>query len=823
MSSVDFFKKQFPKISEAALSKAQDLLSKGLSPYYIFSYRPDEIENLSIYDLLQLKAISASHEALKVAKESAMEKLGERLKAQSGLVEKINKAMSEESIKELLRPFVGKRRPQAIQARKAGLEVFADWIVAVGKGTEVITTTLEEKAKEFLNPKAGFLTHSEVITGVQKILVDRLSLDPELYQLVKKEINEKGQLVIEKGKKFHEKSRYVRFVGQKIPTAFLMRTREAFRYLTIRRGWLSGFLKLTVSIDQAKLLEKFQDQINPAKNEKLQGFFLNVCKQALEVSVIPSAVDVLHKHAKEFAERVISDQSVSQLKGLLMLGGVGRKIVLGVYPEKTQYHIALVDDTGKLISDTNVDLSAEGVEATTLALFESTLKTMKVHAVAIAHNAHSRAAQEAFTRILQGLSKVEIPIHIVYDKGACEVYASQIRKENSQEKKAQVEIPEAAPPEEVSSAEEGEQISTEEVSASETSKEEKVQATTSPEKAPEVSSSKGADKAAFIARFLQNPMQEFFKVDFAKLGFSALPLSQEALSKAISDAATFCTHQVGLDVNLAPAKALSYISGITEELSQAIEDYRKQKGPFQDRRDLLKVPGMTSDIFTQAAGFLYIRTGKNLMDASRIHPENYQVVKDLARELAIPVSKLFNQKMSELSIRRRKWEELVGKKKFSNILSECKDSYQDFRKIFRGVSFSPELKSWEDLKEGFVASAVVQHVADFGVLVDLGIAEKGLISIKELPKDWIGKHYRRLYPGSHVKVKVTGLDKEKKRISLALLTGTSFPRGKFSGDRKFSKSKKDFSKSFSKDRRPSKPKESFNNPFAALKGLKLDK
>ena len=348
-----------------------------------------------------------------------------------------------------------------------------------------------------------------------------------------------------------------------------------------------------------------------------------------------------------------------------------------------------------------------------------------------------------------------------------------------------------------------------------------------PDKNPAVRS------AISIARRLQDPLSELVKVEPESIGLGPYleDVSQNLLKKCLNSVVGDCIHFVGVDVNRASEHLLKYVSGIGSDLAKKIVRNREKNGLFENRDELTRVSRWGSGSYKQAVGFLRIREGgQSLLDSTGIHPERYTALRDMAKELGENVSALFGQGTDKLLGLKEKWSKLVGPFTFDFISKELKNQGKDPRGAFKIFQFHEDIFSLEDLKEKMICNGLVSNITHFGVFVNIGAGQDGLVHVSEM----VGgvRPLEKFHAGDSVSVSVKAIDREKSQITLTMKfgekTGTSKSSGRASGkrlskkpgtkNRKKSKSKKTRGKVSKK--RTGQRKSPFNNPFAVLHDLK---
>jgi uncharacterized protein len=268
-----------------------------------------------------------------------------------------------------------------------------------------------------------------------------------------------------------------------------------------------------------------------------------------------------------------------------------------------------------------------------------------------------------------------------------------------------------------------------------------------------------------------DPLAELVKIDPKSIGVGQYQhdVEQGALKKSLDQTVESCVNSVGVNVNTASKHLLMYISGLGPTLAQNIVDYRAEHGPFNIRKELLKVPRMGEKAFEQSAGFLRIQGGKNPLDNSAVHPESYAVVENMAKDLACSVEELIANKSLKKKLKLEEYmTETVGMPTLLDIMEELDKPGRDPREAIQIFSFDPTVKTLDDLKEGLVLPGIVTNITNFGCFVDIGIKENGLVHISEMADRFISDPTQIVSIHQHVKVKVLNIDFARKRVQLSM-------------------------------------------------------
>lgn len=776
-----FISNKVPTAPFKSVEAVLKLTEEGATVPFIARYRKERTGNL---DEVVIRDIISTHEEwneILKRKEFIHQEIDKQGNLTKELSEQILTCYDLGELEEIYRPYKRKKKTKATLAREAGLEPLADWIWALGHGESSDSTTLEVKAKEFANVPKGFVTYEEILRGAQNILVEKISNNVDLRKQVKDYFNENSKIVSVIGQKYKNHSKYEMYKEYSEPVKSLMSAKASHRYLALRRGWQENELKVSIEAELDPLIDVFTNFAISKKGTQADAFLTTCAKAALSVHVVPSITNELHRTLKEEADKHAIDVFAENLRRVLMGSPFGAKVVLGVDPGlRTGCKIALVDKSGRFISHTVLHTQGDNAFNNAKKLFQEVTKQIPIEAIAVGNGTAGRETEEFIRKVLKEIEQEQVPVILVNESGAS-IY-----------------------------------------SASDTAREE----------FPDLDLT--VRGAISIARRLQDPLAELVKIDPKSIGVGQYQhdVAQGQLKKSLHDVVESCVNRVGVDLNTASESLLQYVAGIGPALAKNIIKRRQESGLFAERSQLLEVTSFSSKAFEQAAGFLRIPEAKSPLDATGIHPESYQAVQDMAKELGLTVGKLMGNAKEMLSKQKDKWIQLVGEFTFEDIIRELDTPGRDPRDPFKVFKFREDIHEVKDLKDEMICPGIVTNVTNFGAFVDIGVHQDGLVHISELAHEFVDDPRKVVNPGDQVKVKVLSVDADKNQISLSMLLTdkpqTNVAKKKTSPAKKGAKSansKKPYNKRPNKsgrsERRP--PKSNFNNPFAALGEIKLNK
>lgn len=790
-----YFSKFIPTINLKSAAAVLELAAEGATVPFIARYRKEKTGNL---DEVQIRSVIEANETFQEIVKRKIFLLKE-IADQGNLTEEIKKRIEISwdlgELEEIYRPFKKKKKTKATIAREAGLEPLANWLWEVGHGTLKDDMTMEMKAKNFINPAHKIQTYEDALKGSQDILVEKIANDADLRAKVQKNYFDNGKVICKAAKGFKPHSKYDMYKEFEEPVKNLMETKNSHRYMAMRRGWQEEELSLDVKGDDETLLKTYIAFATNNPDMPIGDFLANCAKVALNVYVIPSITNEVHRSLKEKSDEDAIKVFAENVRKLLLGSPFGSRCVLGVDPGlRTGCKVALIDKSGAFISHTVLHTLGDGAEAKAKTLFGEVLKQIQIDAVAVGNGTAGRQTEAFLRKVLTDLGK-NIPVIMVNESGASVYSASDVARQEFPDLDVTV---------------------------------------------------KGAIS---IARRLQDPLAELVKVDPKSIGVGQYQhdVNQSHLKKSLDAVVESCVNNVGVDLNTASAPLLSFVSGIGPSLAQNIVEHRKTKGLFTERSELLKVTKFSTKVFEQAAGFLRIPGGKVVLDSTGIHPERYAAVKDMAQDMNIAVSDLIGEGAKKLVDQRTKWAKLVGEFTFDDIVKELEKPGRDPRDPFKIFQYREDIFEVKDLKEDMICPGIVTNVTNFGAFVDIGVHQDGLVHISELSHKFIEDPRKVVNPGDQVKVRVLKVDVEKNQIALSMkleavsnevkAERAAHSRPQFDGQ------KREFKPSGDRQQRPqhgggynkgaapnkggtpgataAKPgQKPFNNPFAALTQFK---
>jgi len=693
-------------VSTKQVQATIELLDEGATVPFISRYRKEITGSM---DEVQITAIRDRFEQLRELdkrRESILKSIQEQGKLTEELENKIKTAGTMTELEDLYLPYKQKRKTRASIAKEKGLEPLATVLL------EQSITDLEAEAAKYIDTEKGVATLEEALSGARDIIAELINEDQQARATVRQLFNEKGTI---KSKVFPGKETE----GQKYRDYFeweepIAKT-PSHRLLAMRRGEKEGFLMLDIAPveeDAVEILERQFVQGRGICADHVKLAAKDAYKRLLKPSMETEVRMGTKNKADEEAIRVFSDN----LKQLLLSSPLGQKNVLALDPGfRSGCKLVCLDKQGKLLEETVVyPHEPQRQTQQSAAVIMALCQKHGIEAISIGNGTAGRET-EAFVKGL-GLPK-EILIVMVNESGASVYSASDVAREEFPEYDVTVR------------------------------------------------------GAVSIGRRLMDPLAELVKIDPKAIGVGQYQhdVDQTALKKSLDEVVISSVNLVGVEVNTASKQLLTYVSGLGPQLAQNIIEYRNTNGPFKSRADIKKVARMGEKAFEQSAGFLRIRDGENPLDRSAVHPESYTVVERMAKDLGSSVTEIMKSKELRQKIVLKNYvSETVGLPTLQDIFQELDKPGRDPRQTFEVFEFADGVHEMKDLRPGMKLPGIITNVTKFGVFVDIGVHQDGLIHISHLSDRFISDPSEVVKVQQKVQVTVLEVDEARKRISLSM-------------------------------------------------------
>lgn len=680
------------------------LLEEGATIPFISRYRKEATGGLDEVQTGDIKTWYEKYKELEKRKEFILKTISEQKKLTPELTEKINDCWDSTELEDLYLPFKPKRQTRAEIARKNGLEPLAKWLMTQQQDP------VGKKASQYVNGQV--VDVEAALKGARDIIAEWVNEDANARQLIRNIFSHDAIISskVVKGKE-QEGEKYADYFDFCTPLARC----PSHRILAIRRGEAEGFLRVTISPDDEKCLDKlvprYAKKDVPAADQ-VEEAVTDAYKRLLKPSIETEFASLSKEKADEAAIAVFAEN----LRQLLLSPPLGQQRILAIDPGfRTGCKLVCLNEQGDLLHNETIYPHPPQNEFTKAAgKVVKLVSTYRIDAIAIGNGTASRETERFISSLRY---EKEVKVFVVSENGASVYSASKTAREEFPEYDVTVR------------------------------------------------------GAVSIGRRLNDPLAELVKIDPKSIGVGQYQhdVDQTKLKHSLDRTVESCVNLVGVNLNTASRHLLTYVSGLGETLAQNIVDWRTENGPFRSRKELKKVPRLGVKAFEQCAGFLRIPDAENPLDNSAVHPESYPIVEKMARDLHCSVKELIRNKplISAIDINSYKTED-AGIETLNDILQELEKPGRDPRSTVQILEFDPNVHTIHDLKEGMKLPGIVTNITNFGCFVDIGIKENGLVHISELADRFVSDPTEVVSLHQHVEVTVLSVDMERKRIALSL-------------------------------------------------------
>ncbi len=695
-----------PSTKVAATAK---LLAEGATVPFIARYRKEVTGSLDEVAITSVRDRMAQLVELEQRREAIVKSLTERSLLSDELKAAVASAETLSALEDLYAPYRPKRRTRATIAREAGLEPLAERLL-----NEQATLDPTEAAAAFVNAEKQVANTAAALSGARDIIAERVCDDAaaraRLRELYWAAGTARSKVITGKeteGAKFKDYFDWNEPIA-KIPS---------HRLLALRRGEEEGILLVRITPAEEEALTVLEPMFVKAPRqpagEQVRLAVVDSYKRLLGFAIEGELRVETKKRADDTAIRIFADN----LRELLLAPALGQKTVLALDPGfRTGCKTVVLDRQGKLLHHDVVHATAGGPNQIREAgeTIRALVQKFSVEAIAIGNGTASRETEQ-FVRTLK------LPAHInivqVNESGASIYSASEVARDEFPDQDITVR------------------------------------------------------GAVSIGRRLMDPLAELVKLDPKSIGVGQYQhdVEETALRRGLDDTVVSCVNRVGVELNTASKQLLGYVSGLGPALAANIVAFRNQNGPFHSRKALLKVPRLGPKAFEQCAGFLRVRDGEHPLDSSAVHPERYDLVDSMARDLGCGVIDLLRDPALRTRIQPEKYvTDTVGLPTLKDILEELAKPGRDPRQQFEAFTFQEGVEKMEHLQPGMKLPGIVTNVTAFGAFVDIGVHQDGLVHVSQLADRFVKDPAEVVKVGQKVRVTVTEVDLERKRIALSM-------------------------------------------------------
>ena len=700
-------------LSPHRVNNALDLWLEGGTVPFIARYRKEQTGSL---DEVQLRDIFERYtylDELAERKEKIVEEISSQGKLTPQLEAKIAACLNKTELEDLYLPYKPKRRTRATIAKEKGLAPLADWIESNNK-PQVSNISLTWEANKYVDADKGVEDAEQASSGAADILAEQIADRAEIRAYLREYLFNKGVFVSQvKGKHPEGSTKYEMYRNYSYGVSRI----PPHNILALYRGEAEGILSVDITFDESEVMAYLGREIR-TKNPTIKEFYHKMLKDAFNRLLKPSLIREVRSDRQAYADVESIQTFEANLRNLLLAPPAGRKPTLAIDPGfRTGCKVVALSDTGKYLEYRAIfPHSGEGKRKQAAQIVKDFIGKYQIELIAIGNGTASRETDLFISEVLREVEAKPTKV-IVNESGASIYSASEVAREEFPNLDITVR------------------------------------------------------GAVSIGRRLQDPLAELVKIDPKSIGVGQYQhdVNQKLLKQKLEESVESCVNYVGVDLNTASKELLTFVSGISDTVANNLVTYRNDKGAFNNRKELLKVAKLGKKTYEQAAGFLRIRNGDNPLDNTAVHPESYQVIKQIAKSLNVSLDRIttVNDRLKNLDLKQFVTSE-VGLPTLTDAIAELEKPGRDPREEFQYASFSEGIAEIEDLTEGMVLEGVVTNVVNFGAFVDVGVHQDGLVHISQLCDRFVSDPNEIVKVGQVVKVKVLEVNPKLKRIGLSI-------------------------------------------------------
>ena len=707
MTHIQYIQNQ-TNIAPKSIEATIKLLSEDCTIPFISRYRKDQTGNLDEVQIEAISKLNKQFDEIIKRKESILKSIEEQNALSPELKSKIENSFDLQELEDFYLPYKKKKKTKADVARENGLEPLAK-IIMSQKNDDI-----EFLASKYLN--ANVKNEDEALQGARDIIAEWINENIFIRKNLRRLFQRKAEITtkVVKTKKDDEAAqKFSQYFDWNEPIS----KAPSHRLLAMLRAEAEGFVKLNVAIEKEEALDFIEENIIKNKNSDATEHLELAIKDSYKRLLEPAISNETLQEAKTKADIKAIDVFSENLRQLLLAPPLGEKRILAIDPGyRTGCKVVCLDEKGDLLNNETIYPHApQNDTAMAMKKIRSMVNAYNIEAISIGNGTASRETEFFIKKI--AFDK-PVQVFVVSEAGASVYSASKIAREEFSNYDVTVR------------------------------------------------------GSVSIGRRLSDPLAELVKIDPKSIGVGQYQhdVDQTKLQSALDSTVMSCVNSVGININTASKSLLSYVSGIGEKMAENIVAYRSENGPFEDRKQLKKVPRLGEKAYQQAAAFIRIRDGKNPLDNSAVHPEAYPIVEKMAKDLGIKTTELIANKEKIAQIKPENYiTPEIGILTLKDILKELEKPGLDPRKAAKIFEFDPNVKTIKDLRTGMILPGIVNNITAFGCFVDVGIKESGLVHISQLKEGYVSDVNEVVKMHQHVQVKVVEVDEARKRIQLTMI------------------------------------------------------
>jgi uncharacterized protein len=707
MTNISFIQSQV-NTTPKNIEATLKLLSEDCTIPFISRYRKDQTGNLDEVQVENIAKLSKQYDEIVKRKESILKTIEEQGQLSPELKSKIEKSFDLQEIEDLYLPYKKKKKTRADVARENGLEPLATLILAQRNDDVDFLST------QYINKNVA--NEDEALQGARDIVAEWINENIAVRQSLRRLYNRKAVVetkVVKKKAEEEDAQKFKQYFDWSEPLS----KAPSHRLLAMLRAENEGFIKLKIEID----IDETYDLIDEIIIKNGNSPSINHVQLAIEDSfkrlLHPAISNETLQEAKAKADIKAIDVFAGNLSQLLLAPPLGEKRILAIDPGyRSGCKIVCLDEKGDLLyNETIYPHQPQNETAMAMKKIKSMVNAYNIEAISIGNGTASRETEFFIKKI--AFDK-PVQVFVVSEAGASIYSASKIARDEFPNYDVTVR------------------------------------------------------GSVSIGRRLSDPLAELVKIDAKSIGVGQYQhdVDQIKLKEELDNTVIRCVNSVGININTASKSLLSYVSGIGEKMVENIVAYRSENGPFEDRKQIKKVPRLGEKAYQQAAAFVRIHNGKNPLDNSAVHPEAYGIVEKMAKDLKISINELIANKEKIALIKPENYtNETIGILGIKDILKELVKPGLDPRKAAKVFEFDPNVKTIKDVRTGMILPGIVNNITAFGCFVDIGVKESGLVHISQLKAGFVSDVNEVVKLHQHVQVKVVEVDEDRKRIQLTMI------------------------------------------------------
>ncbi|MGE8340581.1 MAG: Tex family protein [Flavobacterium sp.] len=706
MTNIQFIAKSV-QAPAVSIQNTVKLLEEDCTIPFISRYRKDATGNLDETVIEQIAKLQKDYDTLIKRKEAVLKSIEEQKALTPDLKKKIEDSFDLQEIEDFYLPYKKKKKTKADVAREFGLEPLAKLIISESDADIDFIST------QYINENV--INEEAAIQGARDIVAEWINENIYVRKQLRRLFQRKATITTKVVKKKAEEEGAQKF-NQYFDWEEPLTKAPAHRLLAMLRAENEGFIKMKIDVDIDDAYDVIDEIIIKKQNNSTAHLQLAI-EDSYKRLLNPAIGNETLQEAKAKADANSIQVFANNLGQLLLAPPLGEKRILAIDPGfRSGCKVVCLDEKGDLLyNETIYPHAPQNEESMAIKKIRSMVNAYQIDAISIGNGTASRETEFFIKKI--AFDK-PVQVFIVSEAGASVYSASKIAREEFPNYDVTVR------------------------------------------------------GSVSIGRRLSDPLAELVKIDPKAIGVGQYQhdVDQTKLKEELDNTVIRCVNSVGININTASKHLLSYVSGIGEKLAENIVQYRSENGPFEDRKQLKKVPRLGDKAYQQGAAFIRITNAKNPLDNSAVHPEAYSVVEKMAKDLNISLNELIANKEKTALIKAEKYvTPEIGLLTLKDIIKELEKPGLDPRKSAKVFEFDANVKSIKDVKTGMILPGIVNNITNFGCFVDIGIKESGLVHISQLKAGFVSDVNEVVKLHQHVDVKVTEVDEDRKRIQLTMI------------------------------------------------------